>query len=168
MDSSQLHDNFTRWLTGSREGLLSLAESAVGSRDEAEDVVQETMVPVWQAYREGRIHDLQEYASRAVWLNALKRKGRSRRHIPLESDYLISSGIPEPSVLPDEDRILTAWELEDAIRELPSPQQAVVRLRFYTGMSFREIGHSLQISLNTAASRCRYALETLRSALQKE
>ncbi len=57
---------------------------------------------------------------------------------------------------------LTAWELERAILDLPPPQQAVLRLRFYAGMSFREISQSLAISMNTAASRCHYALAALR------
>ena len=52
-------------------------------------------------------------------------------------------------------------ELEMAIGGLSHAQQAVIRLRYYGGLSFREIGNSLGISLNTAASRCRYALDAL-------
>ena len=60
---------------------------------------------------------------------------------------------------------LDALELERAIASLPPAQQVVIRLRFYLGLSFREIGRNLSISTNTAASRTRYALAGLRRRL---
>ena len=59
---------------------------------------------------------------------------------------------------------LDALELERAVASLP-PAQVVIRLRFYLGLSFREIGNNLSISTNTAASRTRYALAGLRRRL---
>ena len=57
------------------------------------------------------------------------------------------------------------FELERAVADLPVSQQAVIRLRFYLGLSFREIGTALSISANTAASRSRYAIRALRQRL---
>jgi RNA polymerase sigma factor (sigma-70 family) len=65
-----------------------------------------------------------------------------------------------------EEQQLGPLELERAIEELPLAQQTVVRLRYYVGMSFREVGQALSISANTAASRSRYALQKLRRSLQ--
>jgi len=158
--------DFERWLTGARAGLVKMADSIVKDEHEAEDVVQDTLEAVWREYAGGNVGSLRAYAARAVWLNALKRRSRLRRHEPLDAEALRSRGIPEPAHVPDEDRELTGWELERAIGGLPSRQQAVIRLRFYGGMNFREIGRALSISMNTAASSCRYALAALRNALQ--
>jgi RNA polymerase sigma-70 factor, ECF subfamily len=56
--------------------------------------------------------------------------------------------------------------LERALRGLPETQQAVIRMKYYLGLSFREIADSLSISANTVASRCRYALACLRQTLK--
>jgi RNA polymerase sigma-70 factor (ECF subfamily) len=57
-------------------------------------------------------------------------------------------------------------QLEGALNRLPEEQRQVLRLRYQMDLSFKEIGTALQISLNTAASRTRYALETLRKILK--
>jgi len=44
-------------------------------------------------------------------------------------------------------------------------QQAVIRMKYYAGLTFREIADVLAVSQNTAASRCRYGLAALRHAL---
>jgi RNA polymerase sigma factor (sigma-70 family) len=75
-------------------------------------------------------------------------------------------GLPEAAT--DHDSVadrLDALELERAVASLPPAQQVVIRLRFYLGLSFREIGANLSISTNTAASRARYALAGLRRRL---
>ena len=52
--------------------------------------------------------------------------------------------------------------VEKAVRRLPSEQQEVILLKIWGEMTFEDIGNTLDISLNTAASRYRYALEKLR------
>ena len=56
--------------------------------------------------------------------------------------------------------------LERAMKALPPSQQTVIRMKYYMGLSFKEIGEALKISLNTAASRCRYALAALNKNLE--
>jgi len=57
-------------------------------------------------------------------------------------------------------------ELEKALMRLPLAQQTALRLRYYGSMSFKEISKALNISINTASSRCRYALQTLRQTIR--
>ena len=59
------------------------------------------------------------------------------------------------------------WTLEQALQQLPDSQQAVIRMKYYLGMTFKEIGRALSVSMNTAASRGRYALVRLRRLLGK-
>jgi len=58
-------------------------------------------------------------------------------------------------------------DLEQALQSLPPEQREVIALKVDAGLTFAEIGVSLGISPNTAASRYRYALEKLRSALRE-
>ena len=53
-----------------------------------------------------------------------------------------------------------------ALRELPAEQRAVVHLKLWEEMTFEQIAQSLEIPVNTAASRYRYGLDKLRDRLR--
>lgn len=153
-------ETLDHWIARIRPKLLRLAGKLLDDPAEAENLVQATLVAVWETHRRGERPNLDPYAKRAVWLNALRLRARRREWVPLEE----GGEEFEPTAVVDEGAELTPWELEQAIGSLPPAQQAVIRLRFYGGLSFQEIGETLAISMNTAASRCRYALQTLREA----
>jgi RNA polymerase sigma-70 factor (ECF subfamily) len=50
---------------------------------------------------------------------------------------------------------------------LPQEQKEIVMMRLYYDMSFKEIAESLDISINTALGRMRYALINLRKLIEK-
>jgi RNA polymerase sigma-70 factor (ECF subfamily) len=159
MSQSMTEQQFHRWVSDHRGGWVRLAHKALRDRHEAEDVVQDTLTAIWQKKSRADIEDLDAYMARAVWWNALKKAKRNRRQMPLEG---LDPAAPEPDVAGDD------WdplELEKAMEDLPEAQKAVVRLKYYGGQTFKEIGETLAISMNTAGSRCRYALEALREAL---
>ena len=54
------------------------------------------------------------------------------------------------------------------MRALPAEQREVVYLRVYEGKTFQEIADWLAVSINTVASRYRYAMEKLRERLAVE
>ena len=56
--------------------------------------------------------------------------------------------------------------IEQALRTLPAEQREVVHLKIFEGMTFQEIADATGESINTAASRYRYAIEKLRAHLQ--
>ncbi len=140
---------------------VRLARRVLGNREEAEDVVQETLAVLWEHRERLKVENPGAYTARAVWLNALKRRARRKYHLPLEMAE--SAGIEEPEeiFLPPVDSKI----LEGAMDDLPEAQKTVLRMKYYLGLSFKEIGEALEISLNTAGSRCRYALGALRAAL---
>ena len=55
--------------------------------------------------------------------------------------------------------------IDDALRRLPAEQREVVYLKVFEGMTFQEIADRCEISINTAGSRYRYAIEALRRTL---
>jgi RNA polymerase sigma-70 factor (ECF subfamily) len=56
--------------------------------------------------------------------------------------------------------------LEGALRELPPEQREVVHLHVFEGLTLQEIADASGVSINTVASRYRYALARLRDALK--
>jgi len=56
--------------------------------------------------------------------------------------------------------------LADVLAELPPEQRAVVHFKLWEGLTFEEISATLDIPLNTAASRYRYGLDKLRECLR--
>jgi RNA polymerase sigma-70 factor (ECF subfamily) len=152
-----------------REKLIRLADSILRNRHEAEDVVQETMVAVWTRIARGTPKNLEAYVRRAVYLNALKHRARRRGFVPLEEAPASALADPRQRDPADEEPFYVGpIELEAALRELPEAQQSVIRMKYYLGFSFREIGAALSISKNTVASRCRYAREALRRLLLRK
>ena len=69
-----------------------------------------------------------------------------------------------PASNPDEQTFRSA--LAGALLELPEEQRAVVHLKLWEGLTFEQIAVTLDIPLNTAASRYRYGLDKLREQLR--
>jgi len=83
--------------------------------------------------------------------------------------YQAESGEPAievfaPSENPDEAAFRHA--LAAAMEDLPPEQRAVVHLKLWEDLTFDEIAKILEISINTAGSRYRYALDKLRQRLR--
>lgn len=66
----------------------------------------------------------------------------------------------------DPDEAAFREELSAALGELPPDQRAVVHLKLWEGLTFEQIADTLEIPLNTAASRHRYGLDKLRARLR--
>ena len=66
----------------------------------------------------------------------------------------------------DPDEAAFRNELAIALGELPPDQRAVVHLKLWSGLTFEQIAETLEIPLNTAASRYRYGLDKLRARLR--
>ena len=51
---------------------------------------------------------------------------------------------------------------------LPSEQREVVIMRYFSGLSFKEIAEQTDVSINTALGRMRYALINLRRMIKEK
>jgi len=151
--------------------LFRAARFMCGSRQPAEDLVQETFLAAGESIKhfEGR-------SSPYTWLygillNKWRRhlRRRSRRTFSLESmswdDERRSAAELLPSEAPDpadnaQQQEATA-QVRRAIRQLPEDQRAAVTLRFVEDLSYQEIGQILDCPLGTVKSRIHYALKKI-------
>jgi RNA polymerase sigma-70 factor (ECF subfamily) len=128
----------------------------------AADAVQQVFLMILSG---GRPKPLQEehYLRRAIrneCFSALRRRRRTPQS--LESDPPLLESLQADRDSPD-DRMA----LERALRTLPPEQREVVHLKVFEGFTFEEIAELTSEPVNTMKSRYRYAVEKLRSALEK-
>ena len=134
-----------------RYAVLILADPAA-----AEDVVQDAFCQLARMRERNAGAITLPYAIRVV-RNACYTWLRKRRAHPSEAP-LLEAAAPEAT---EEDRLV----LDEAVRRLPPEQREVVALKVFEGFTFQEIAGISGISINTAASRYRYAMAALRRAL---
>ena len=69
-----------------------------------------------------------------------------------------------------EDQLVTEQINNDLLKmlvHLPENQQEVIKLRFFDGLSFKEIAEHTETSINTTLGRVRYALINLRKIMEE-
>lgn len=142
--------------------LLNLTRNEADSRD----LLQEVFVKL--ARQPGRLENVREPRAFLLRLahNAavdLIRRNRTREKYNLEI-AVESVSVFVPSSDPDARAFRDG--LDRALAELPPDQRAVVHLKLWEGLTFEAIAETLNIPLNTAASRYRYGLDKLRERLR--
>lgn len=148
----------------------------VKDRDLAEDIFQETFIKVVRVIDEGRYVDSGKFLS---WVLRIAhnqvidhfrsaKQDRSVSEHEAGYDVIGTLRFAEPTV---EDRMVSA-QIEQDIRSLvellPDEQREVVKMRYYGGLSFKEIAEQTDVSINTALGRMRYALINLRRLIKEK
>lgn len=144
--------------------LFNTARTMTDSLPDAEDTVHDVFVELARSRdRLARITDLDAYIF-TMLRHAISRRRRrrdvNRRAINTVGRQRAAAGAftTQPTEPPDD--ALTA-----AVAGLPPAQREVLALRIDGGLTFAEIAAVIGTSLNTAASRYRYALEKLRNMI---
>jgi RNA polymerase sigma-70 factor (ECF subfamily) len=132
----------------------------------AEEIVQEAMVRVWRnAHRfdpaRGSLHNwLYEIVANLI-IDAQRRNGSrppSAQHPQREvADESVSL-----------EREILYWQLHSTIETLRPEHREVINLVHFEGLKLTEVADRLRIPVGTVKSRCFYALETLRLALEEQ
>ncbi len=144
--------------------LFNTARTMTDSLPDAEDTVQDLFVELARSRdRLARITDLDAYIFTMLRHAVSRRRRRrdvNRRAINTVGRQRAESGgfTMQPTEPPDD--ALTA-----AVAGLPPAQREVLALRIDGGLTFAEIAAVIGTSINTAASRYRYALEKLRNMI---
>jgi RNA polymerase sigma-70 factor (ECF subfamily) len=145
--------------------LVLLARQYAHSIDEAEDAVQEGLLHAWQ--KRSSVNDLRAYAFACVRSAALD-LGKSQRRRVQRQERLRGMAADSVWLTAPSEQHEMRLRLEGALRQLPEEQREVVVMKVWGELSFAQIGEALDVPLNTAASRYRYAMEQLRDLLKGE
>lgn len=147
--------------------LFGLILQIIKNRSDAEDVLQETMLQVWQ--QAGRFDS--NKARPEVWLLMLARsraidrlRKSSVRNLPDSKAIPLQVSAERPAgemAMQKEDR----QQVCTALCMLSTEQQEPIRLSFYEGLTHMEIAHQLQLPLGTVKTRIRSGMQQLRSSL---
>jgi RNA polymerase sigma-70 factor (ECF subfamily) len=130
----------------------------LADRTAAEDAVQEAFLQLGRALVKRSGGDVSFAYLATIVRNECYTALRKRRRRAEESGQIIECASSDAS---EEERMV----LDAALRSLPAEQREVVYLKVFEGMTFHEIAERCAISINTAGSRYRYAMEALRRAL---
>jgi RNA polymerase sigma-70 factor (ECF subfamily) len=153
--------------------LLGLARRILGNPADAEEVLQEIFLHVWN--RGGALYD-PERSSVSTWLVLLTRSRaidrlRNRRVVDRTHETAQTEN-PATHTSPEGDRNVWILERRERIRQeltkLPAEQREVLDLAFYGGLSQTEIASRTEIPLGTVKTRTLLAMKKLRSALRAE
>jgi len=145
--------------------MYAFALRLTGDSHLADDVVQDSLVAVWQGAKR------YQHNSRVLtWLLGIVRNKalnilRRRTHIPIDKIGEISDNTPSPddhATKNEQSRLL-----HDELQKLPLEQRSVIELVFYQGLSLDETAYVCGCPLGTVKSRLNYAKATLRGALQR-
>lgn len=157
MENVATHENWKTCFGEVAPGLVLFARQFVRSTADAEDIVQEAFVRFWRKQHSIENRALLFATVRSIALDLLRRDARRARR---ETDALAGSDL---AVAPEFTRGDEAQHaLAAAIERLPAEQREVLVMKIWNELTFADIGSVLGISQNTAASRYRYALTSLK------
>ena len=175
------------YLSGDRNAISQLIERhsrrvrdyiqmMVKDGDVADDIFQETFIKAVRVIDEGRYTDNGRFLSWILRIahNQLidhfraQKQNRQLNEAEAGYDVLGTLRLAERTV---EDEIVCeqiASDVRRMVELLPDEQREVVMMRYYSGLSFKEIAEQTGVSINTALGRMRYALINLRKMIKEK
>ena len=189
MKSTMLSDQalLEMYQQGNREAVSQLLERhtrrvrdyvrmLVKNNDVADDLTQEVLIKVVKVLDEGRYTDKGRFLPWVLRIahNRVLDYFRAQKSVKIVSesntgyDILGNKNLAEPSI---EEQLVSeqqAAEVRALIELLPEEQREVVKMRYYEGLSFKEIAEHTGVSINTALGRMRYALINMRQMIKEK
>ena len=161
------HSMFAELVDRFRPRLLRFANSKLGDRSLAEDVVQETFLAVFVSREK---YNPAFAFSTWIWtilLNLCSKAARSPRESRWRQmksgsgEALANHPAPVPSSSAGPQESEDREELQRWLQDLPDVEADALRLRFFGGLSFDEIAAAMESSVSGAKVRVRRGLERL-------
>ncbi|MFP2994889.1 sigma-70 family RNA polymerase sigma factor [Spongiivirga sp. MCCC 1A20706] len=157
-----------------QQRVFSFIYSKVLDRDVTEDIFQDTFIKVINTLKRGSYNEEGKFlpwVMRIAHNLVIDHFRRSNRMPKFEDngEFSIFSVLGDGSLNAEKQIIKNQVEndVKRLIEELPDDQKAVLKMRIYQDMSFKEISDKTGVSINTALGRMRYALINLRKVIEK-
>ena len=175
------------YLSGDRSAISQLIERhsrrvkdyihmMVKDRDVADDIFQETFIKAVRVIDEGRYTDNGKFLSWTLRIAhnqvidhfRAQRQNKSVSESEAGYDVLGTLKLAERTV----EDAMVCEQIERDVRALvellPAEQREVVMMRYFSGLSFKDIAEQTNVSINTALGRMRYALINLRRMIKEK
>ncbi len=145
--------------------IYNAAYRMLGTADEAADVVQTTFLKAFEnLHRYNPQYKFFSWIYRIAVNESINQLNRRKRLEEL-GDREVASG-PGPDATFDADQV--SEELQEALMSLTQDHRAVIVLRHFTEISYREIGDILQIPEKTVKSRLFSARKAMKAQLERK
>lgn len=156
--------------------IFSYILMVVKEKELAEDIFQDAFIKVVKSLHAGKYKEEGRFVSWVMRIshNLIIDYYRKKKHLKTVSDD--STDVPLfNSVKYSDDTIEDLLvknqinaDVKKLVEKLPTEQHEVVILRFYYGLSFKEIAEQTNVSINTALGRMRYAIINLRKQMEMD
>jgi len=161
------HEAFAALVDRHSNRFYRIAYRLVSSRDDAEDIVQEAFLKLWDR---PNLWDPGKRAKFTTWfyrvvINLCLDLRKKKKLINLPEDIAFADENPGPDVLFDVHQKQAV--LERFIHELPERQQLAVNLCFYEGLSNNEAAQIMGVKVKALQSLVMRAKTTLRSNVKR-
>ncbi len=113
--------------------LYRFALKHMGDSDEADEIVQQGFLKLWEKHGEVPAEKAKSYLFTTAWRLILDTKAKQARKTELNEQVMQMPADNTPQ--PDLKKVI-----EDALQKLPDIQRSIVMLRDYEGYSYEEIG----------------------------
>ena len=144
----------------------------------ANDIFQDTFMKIIVSLKEGRYNDDGKFilwAKRIAHNLIIDHYRLKNKHIKIsettyENEEFSIFDLIRETEENIEDRLITKQIYDDLLKMvvfLPENQQEVIKLRFFDGLSFKEIAEQTNTSINTTLGRVRYALINMRKIMEE-
>lgn len=144
----------------------------------ANDVFQDTFMKIIVSLKEGRYNDDGKFilwAKRIAHNLIIDHYRLKSKHIKVsettyENEEFSIFDLIKETEENIEERLITNQIYDDLMKMLvflPENQQEVIKLRFFDGLSFKEIAEQTNTSINTTLGRVRYALINMRKIMEE-
>lgn len=162
---------FDLLLSRNQSKLFSYILFVVHDQDVANDIFQETFVKVVMKLQQGRYTPSGKFGAWVMRIahNVIMdwyRDQRIDRMVEVAKDNDLSNisshEVLQDSIESDFVRLQVLSDVKKMMNNLPAPQREVVYMRFFQGMSFKEIAETTEVSINTSLGRMRYAIINMR------
>lgn len=146
-----------------RKGVINVIYRMCGETNLAEDAAQEAFISAWQHLPSYRPRSpFRNWVYRIATNAALDALRRERETVDVDTLSLATADRGPEARLEGKER---GERVRRAVLELPPASRAVLILREYEGLSYREIADTLNIPIGTVMSRLNYARNRLRESL---